>query len=111
MLVDHAELVEKVTAKYGPVYFPEAIPAGTYPGQKTDNKQASVANILGVLDTMPAEQATAILAAIWAARTELGQVHAEGRNFTLEAQKTAAAGVPWHPAAEAFWKAQGAALA
>ena len=41
----------------------------------------------------------------------LVQVHAEARGFTLDRQKTAAAGVPWHPAAEAFWKSQGAQLA
>lgn len=111
VLIDHADLVPKIVEKYGPVYFPEIIPAGTYPGQTTDNKQMSVANIIGVLDTMPAEQVTAILKATWAGRAELAQVHAEGRNFTLAAQKTAAAGVPWHPAAEAFWTAQGAVLA
>lgn len=111
VLVDHADLADKVTAKYGPVYFPEVIPAGTYPGQRTDNKQMSVANILGVLDTLPDAQAKAMLSAIWAGRAELAQVHAEARNFTIEAQKSAAAGVPWHPAAEAFWKAQGAVLA
>lgn len=110
-LVDHAEFTDKIVEKYGPVYFPEVIPAGTYPGQTTDNKQMSVANILGVLDTMPAEQATRILEAAWKAREELAQVHAEARGFTLDRQKTAAAGVPWHPAAEAFWKAQGAQLA
>ena len=110
VMIDHADLVPKIVEKYGPVYFPEIIPAGTYPGQKTDNKQMSVANILGVLDTMPAEQVTAILNATWANRAELAQVHAEGRNFTLQAQKSASAGVPWHPAAEAFWKAQGAVL-
>ncbi len=111
VLIDHAELGPKVVEKYGPVYFPEVIAAGTYPGQKTDNKQMSVANILAVLDTMPDAQVTTLLGAIWAGRTELGQVHAEGRNFTLAAQKTTAAGVPWHPAAEAFWKKEGAALA
>lgn len=111
VLVDHADLVPKVVAQYGPVYFPEVIPAGTYPGQRTDNQQMSVANILAVLDTMPAEQATAIIGAIWAGRGELALVHAEGRNFTLAGQRSAAAGVPWHPAAEAFWKAQGAVLA
>jgi hypothetical protein len=26
-------------------------------------------------------------------------------------QKSAAAGIPWHPAAEAFWRAAGATLA
>ncbi len=110
-LVDHAEFVPQIVEKHGPVYFPEVIPAGTYPGQTTDNKQMSVANILGVLDTMPAEQATRILEAIWRAREDLVQVHAEARGFTLERQKSSAAGVPWHPAAEAFWKAQGAQLA
>ena len=60
---------------------------------------------------MPDEQVTRILEATWKGRDELIQVHAEARGFTLERQKTAAAGVPWHPAAEAFWKAQGAQLA
>ncbi len=110
-LIDHAEFVPKIVEKYGPVYFPEVIPAGTYPGQTTDNRQMSVANIIGVLDTMPDAQVKAILEVTWANRAELAQVHAEGRNFTLDKQKTAAAGVPWHPAAEAFWKTQGAVLA
>ena len=110
-LVDHAEFVPKIVEKHGPVYFPEVIPAGTYPGQTTDNQQMSVANILAVLDTMPNDQATRLLEATWKARDELIQVHSEARGFTLDRQKTAAAGVPWHPAAEAFWKAQGAQLA
>ena len=109
-LLDHDHLIPKITEKYGPVYFPEVIPAGTYPGQATDNRQMSVANILGVLDTMPDALVTQILETAWKARDELIQVHAEARNFTLAGQKTAAAGVPWHPAAEAFWKAQGATL-
>ena len=33
------------------------------------------------------------------------------RNFTLAAQKTTSAGIPWHPAAEAFWRTAGATLA
>jgi uncharacterized protein len=110
-LVDHARYVPKIVEKYGPVYFPEVIPAGTYPGQKTDNQQMSVGNIIAVLDTMPAEQVAKIIEVIWNGRAELAQVHAEARNFTLDKQKTAAAGVPWHPAAETFWKAQGAKLA
>ncbi|GAA0589152.1 TAXI family TRAP transporter solute-binding subunit [Craurococcus roseus] len=110
-LVDHAEFVPQIVEKHGPVYFPEVIPAGTYPGQTTDNKQMSVANILAVLDTMPNEQVTQILEVAWKGRDELAQVHSEARGFTLERQKSSAAGVPWHPAAEAFWKAQGAQLA
>jgi TRAP transporter TAXI family solute receptor len=111
LLIDHARYVQEVVAKYGPVYFPEVIPAGTYPGQKTDNQQMSVGNIIVVRENMPGELVTRILEVIWKGRDELVQVHAEARNFTLENQKTAAAGVPWHPATEAFWKAQGATLA
>ncbi|MBD0272225.1 MAG: TAXI family TRAP transporter solute-binding subunit [Acetobacteraceae bacterium] len=109
-LVDHAEFVPKIVEKHGPVYFPEVIPAGTYPGQTADNKQMSVANILAVLDTMPDEQVARLLEVTWKARDDLAQVHSEARGFTLDRQKTAAAGVPWHPAAEKFWKAQGAQL-
>lgn len=109
-LVDHDQYVPAIVEKYGPVYFPEVIPAGTYPGQTTDNKQMSVANILGMREDAPAELVTAILQVAWQHRTDLAQIHAEGRNFKLESQKTAAAGVPWHPAAEAFWRAQGATL-
>lgn len=110
VLVDHAEFVAPMVAKHGPVYFPEEIPAGTYPGQDTPNKQASVANILGVRADMPDELATALVRTVWESRAELAQVHAEGRNIRADLQKTAAAGVPWHPAAEAFWKAQGISL-
>lgn len=109
-LIDHAQYIPKIVEKYGPVYFPEVIPAGTYPGQTVDNHQMSVGNIIAVLDTMPDALVTQILTSTWQNRAELAQVHAEGRNFTLDKQKTAAAGVPWHPAAEAFWKAQGAHL-
>ena len=109
-MVDHAQYIPKIVEKYGPVYFPEVIPAGTYPGQTVDNHQMSVANIIGVLDTMPDALVTQMLDVTWKAKAELEQVHAEARNFTLAGQKTAAAGVPWHPAAEAFWKRQGATL-
>ncbi len=110
VLVDHADLIPRVVEKSGPVYFPEVIPAGTYPGQDKPNHQMSVANILGVHENMPDTLATQLLGAIWNNRAELAQVHAEARNLRIELQKSAAAGVPWHPAAEAFWKGLGAQL-
>ncbi len=109
-LIDHADLVPKITEKYGPVYFPEVIPANTYPGQATDNQQMSVANIIAVRDDMPPALVGQILKVLWDSRTDWATVHAEARNFTLDRQKTSAAGIPWHPAAEAFWKGLGANL-
>jgi hypothetical protein len=110
-LVDHADLHQRIVAENGPVYFPEVIPAGTYPGQVAENRQLSVANIMAVHENMPAGMVKQILEITWANREDWAKVHAEARNFTLAAQKTAAAGIPWHPAAEAFWKAAGATLA
>lgn len=109
-LVDHAELTEGIAARYGHVYFPEIIPAGTYPRQKADNKQISVGNILAVSEGMPAALVTTVLETIWTSRAALGETHREGTNFALAGQKTNAIGIPWHPAAEAFWRRQGAML-
>ena len=109
-LADPADLVPTIVEKYGPVYFPEVIPAGTYPGQATDNHQMSVANIVAVREDMPAALVGQILKIMWDNRTDWETVHAEARNFKLEGQKSAAAGIPWHPAAEAFWKGLGANL-
>ncbi|WP_144300254.1 TAXI family TRAP transporter solute-binding subunit [Elioraea rosea] len=110
VLIDHAEFVPKIVEKNGPVYFAEEIPAGTYPGQDKPNKQMSVANIIAVREDMPDALVGQLLAAIWDNLEELHRVHAEARNFKIENQKTAAAGIPWHKAAEAFWKARGASL-
>jgi TRAP transporter TAXI family solute receptor len=110
-LIDHADLHQKIVEKNGPVYFPEEIAAGTYPGQAQPNRQLSVANILAVREDMTNEMVTNILRITWDNREDWGRVHPEARNFTLASQKTAAAGIPWHPAAEAFWRATGASLA
>lgn len=110
VLIDHAEFVPKIVEKHGPVYFAEEIAAGTYPGQDKPNKQMSVANIIAVREDMPDALVGQLLAAIWDNLDELHRVHAEARNFKLENQKSAAAGIPWHKAAEAFWKARGASL-
>ncbi|MBX9698878.1 MAG: TAXI family TRAP transporter solute-binding subunit [Acetobacteraceae bacterium] len=109
-LIDHADLIPKIVEKHGPVYFPEVIPAGSYPGQTTDNQQMSVANIVAVRDDMPAALVGQILKIMWDSRADWATVHAEARNFKLDGQKSAAAGIPWHPAAEAFWKGLGANL-
>src|SRR5207237_6520491 len=45
-LVDHSGVVEKMNARYGKLYVTDVIPAKTYPGQESDNKIATVWNIL-----------------------------------------------------------------
>ena len=111
VLVDHAEFLGPIVSEHGPVYFAESIPGGTYPGQTAENKQLSVANILAVRDDMAPALVTQMLTVLWENREDWGRVHAAARDFNLAGQKTAAAGVPWHPAAEAFWRAAGATMA
>lgn len=111
VLVDHDEHLERIVAAHGPVYFPEVIPANVYPGLTRPNRQLSVANILAVREDAAPALVTQILNVLWENREDWARVHAEARNFVLDGQKTAAAGVPWHPAAEAFWRGLGARLA
>jgi TRAP transporter TAXI family solute receptor len=111
VLIDHDQYIPAIVEKYGPVYFPEVIPAGTYPGQTAPNRQMSVSNITGVRADMPDALVTQLLNAMWTNREDFYRVHAEAKGVTVEAQKTARAAAPWHPAAEAFWKAQGAQMA
>ncbi|WP_207536615.1 TAXI family TRAP transporter solute-binding subunit [Sabulicella rubraurantiaca] len=110
VLVDHAEFLEPIVRESGPVYFAEEIPANTYPGQTQPNKQLSVANILAMREDASPDLVRSVLTTVWENREDWARVHAEARNFTLQQQKTAAAGVPWHPAAEAFWRGLGANL-
>ena len=111
VMVDHAQYLEPIVREHGPVYFAESIPAGTYPGQTTENKQLSVANILAMREDANPQLVQQVLTTLWANREDWARVHSAARDFTLAQQKTAAAGVPWHPAAEAFWRAAGATLA
>lgn len=110
VLIDHDQYIPRIVEKHGPVYFAETIPAGTYPGQTTPNKQMSVGNIMAVREDMPAALVAQILQITWGNREDWARVHSAARDFVLGGQKTAAAGIPWHPAAEAFWKGQGATL-
>ena len=52
-LVDTADLVDKMNAKYSPIYSKGVIPAKTYPGQDKDNAVAVVQNILVANANMP----------------------------------------------------------
>ena len=111
VLVDHAEFLTPIVAEHGPVYFAESIPAGTYPGQTAANQQLSVANILAMREDASPQLVRQVLEVLWTNREDWARVHSAARDFNLVGQKTAAAGIPWHPAAEAFWRATGASLA
>ncbi|HSA70231.1 MAG TPA: TAXI family TRAP transporter solute-binding subunit [Burkholderiales bacterium] len=107
-LVDHADLVGKMNQKYGNLYVEDRIPKETYKGMDTDNRQATVMNLLVAHQNMDEKTAYNIVKTVFEKRDELIRVHKEAENFKLENQKTAAAGgIPWHPGALKYYAEKG----
>jgi uncharacterized protein len=106
-MIDHAELVPAMNAKYGNLYVQDAIPKDTYKGMDADNKQATVMNILVAIDAMDEKTAYNVVKTIFEKRDELAVVHKEALNFKLENQKTAATPVPFHPGALKYFAEKG----
>jgi TRAP transporter TAXI family solute receptor len=109
-LVDTAEYVDKMNAKYSPIYSKGAIPAKTYPGQDKDNSVAVVQNILVANATMPDDVAYAIVKTLMEKKPELVAVHREAENFKVESQTAGNSPLPFHPGAAKYFKERGAKL-
>ena len=104
VMVDHAETVDKMNQKYGPLYAPAKIPASTYPGMGKDNQVASVWNLLVVHESTPDDVAYNIVKTIFDHVDEWAMTHAEAKNVKFENQKQVNSPIKWHPGAEKFFK-------
>lgn len=109
-LIDNADLVPIMNKKYGNLYIQDTIPKSTYRGMDTDNKQATVMNILVANEKMDDKTAYNIVKAIFESREDLIAVHKDTAEFKLENQKTAASPVPFHPGAIKYFQEQGVKL-
>ena len=99
VMIDYADLVDKMNAKYGPLYSATSIPKATYKGMDADNKNIAVWNILAVNGSMDDKTAHEITKVLFEKQADLALVHAEGKNFGLKVQSNANAGIPFHPGA------------
>ena len=106
-MVDHAETVAAMNKKYGNLYVEDAIPKAMYKGMDSDNKQATVMNILVTHANMDEKTAYNIVKTIFDKRTDLIAVHKEAENFKLESQKASASPVPFHPGAIKYFAEKG----
>jgi TRAP transporter TAXI family solute receptor len=106
-LVDHAEGVEKMNAKYGPLYVRDTIPAKSYPGQEKVNAVATVQNLIVARDDMPEQVAYNIVKTIFDKRDELIAVHKEAANFDLKYQTKQGSPLPYHPGAVKYFAEKG----
>jgi TRAP transporter TAXI family solute receptor len=109
-MIDHADTVDKMNAKYGKLYTAGDITHGSYPGQDKDNKIAVVWNILVANEKMSDEEAYTIVKTIFDKKPELVAVHREADNFILDNQVKGNSPIPWHPGAAKYFTEQGAKM-
>jgi uncharacterized protein len=107
VMIDYADLVGKMNAKYGPLYSATSIPQATYKGMTADNKNIAVWNILAVNGAMDEATAYDITKTLFDKQADLALVHAEGKNFSLQVQTKANGGIPFHPGALKFLAEKG----
>jgi TRAP transporter TAXI family solute receptor len=109
-MIDHAEAVAAMNKKYGNLYIEDVISKETYRGMDSDNKQATVMNILVAHESMDDKTAYNIVKAIFDKREDLIAVHKESANIKLENQKINASPVPFHPGALKYFAEKGVKL-
>jgi TRAP transporter TAXI family solute receptor len=106
-LIDHDQLIPAVVAKFGAVYAPSMIPAGAYPNQTTPAKMTAVWNLMTVHEDTPVDLAYTLTKTMIEKREDLAKVHKEGGNIIAANQKSANAGIPWHPGALKYFAEKG----
>jgi len=106
-MIDHADAVAAMNKKYGNLYYADTIPKATYSGMATDNKMASVANILLVNANMPDDQAYKIVKAVFDHQKDLIAVHQEYANVTIAGQKQSSTPIEFHPGAVKYIQEKG----
>lgn len=109
-MVDHSEAVAGMNKKYGPLYVEDTIPKATYRGMDSDNKIATVWNILVVHEKMSDQTAYNIVKTIFEKRADLIAVHNEAENIKIEYQKNATTPIPFHPGAVRYIAERGGKL-
>jgi TRAP transporter TAXI family solute receptor len=106
-LIDHADLVDKMNAKYGKLYSAGTIKAGTYPGYDKDNKNTEVWNIILTGNKMSDDDAYKIVKTLVEKKADIVAVHKEAESFSLDNQIQDRSPVPFHPGALKYFKEQG----
>lgn len=109
-MIDHAEVVSAMNKKYGQLYVEDIIPKETYRGMASDNKIATVWNILVAHENMSDQAAYNIVKTIFDKRSDLITVHNEAENFKIDYQKSAATPIPFHPGAVRYFTERGGKL-
>ncbi len=92
--------------KFPGLYRPFLLSKGAYPGMTEDVAGLGLANLMMSPGNASNELVTGILTGIFANLDEVHKIHPEARKLNLKDAATRTA-VPFHPAAEAFYRSKG----
>jgi TRAP transporter TAXI family solute receptor len=106
-LVDHGDLAEKMNAKYGKLYSPGVIKAGSYPNYDKDNTITEVWNIIVTGAKMTDDDAYNIVKTLVEKKADIVAVHKEAESFSLDNQVQERTPIPFHPGALRYFKEKG----
>jgi len=106
-LIDHADTIEKMNAKYGKLYTASKIKAGSYPGTSKDNAVAEVWNLIVAGDKMSNDDAYTIVKTLVEKKADIVKVHKEAESFSLDNQVQDRSPIPFHPGALKYFKEKG----
>jgi uncharacterized protein len=105
-LLDMAEIVPKLSDKFGPVYFKGLIPKGTYSGVDYDVVTAAMVVSIFCHEKMEEDLAYQITKLIIEKKSELVLVHKEAEHISLQ-NSAIGSPVPYHPGAIGYFKEKG----
>ena len=106
-MIDHADLAEKMNAKYGKLYSASTISKNIYPGMDKDNANTEVWNIIVTNDKMSDDDAYNIVKTLVEKKADIVAVHKEAESFSLDNQVQDRSPVPFHPGALKYFKEKG----
>jgi TRAP transporter TAXI family solute receptor len=105
-LIPHGDAVQKMVAKYGPLYFSRSIPKGTYGAMDADVSVAAATNLLAVHERMDEAMAYELTKLLLEHTAELVAVHPAAKEITLKSAVTGSP-IPFHPGALRYYKEKG----
>jgi len=106
-LISHADVVDKMREKYGPLYVRGTIPAKTYPGQDGDAAIAVVWNLLVCNQDMKENVAYDVIRTLFDHKQDLIASHEDARYLALETQASGGSPIPFHPEAVKYFTEKG----
>ena len=105
--IDGSAYIDKILAKYGPLYSKFALAKGIYKRVEQDVPGMGIGNVLLVNENMNEQLAYNITKTIFDNLPEVQKVHAEAKGLSLQSAVVGSS-LPYHPGAIRFYKEKGA---